>query len=170
MFQVWYNIGAKLPMIFLQSRSPIPIALPDQRLWGLWGIYSMLLEQTSQHSGGPLECHLSFVFFPFWWKGNYSPLPQQLPQCFRDHSASFRDTHFKALGRKSHGKEICEIESRKKKHVLARRGEATLEVNMPLKRSGLVMRAVFEWVQNVNNGNSALPPPRIGFRSMVKRC
>ena len=33
-------------------------------------------------------------FFPFWWKGNYSPLPQQLPQCFRDHSASFRDTHF----------------------------------------------------------------------------
>ena len=32
-------------------------------------------------------------FFPLWWKGNYSPLPQQLPQCFRDHSASFRDTH-----------------------------------------------------------------------------
>ena len=38
--------------------------------------------------------HLSFVFFPLWWKGNYSRLPQQLPQCFRDHSASFRDTHF----------------------------------------------------------------------------
>ena len=37
---------------------------------------------------------LSFVFFPLWWKGNYSPLPQQLPQCFRDHSASFRDMHF----------------------------------------------------------------------------
>ena len=35
-----------------------------------------------------------FCFFPLWWKGNYSPLPQQLPQCFRDHSASFRDTHF----------------------------------------------------------------------------
>ena len=34
-------------------------------------------------------------FFPFCWKGNYSPLPQQLPQCFCDHSASFRDTHFK---------------------------------------------------------------------------
>ena len=33
-------------------------------------------------------------FIPFCWKGNYSPLPQQLPQCFRDHSASFRDTHF----------------------------------------------------------------------------
>ena len=32
-------------------------------------------------------------FFPLWWKGNYSPLPQQLPQCFRDHSASFRDAH-----------------------------------------------------------------------------
>ena len=47
---------------------------------------------------GHLEHHLhllSFVFFfPLWWKGNYSPLPQQLPQCFRDHSASFRDTHF----------------------------------------------------------------------------
>ena len=33
-------------------------------------------------------------FFPLWWKGNYSPLPQHLPQCFRDHSASFRDKHF----------------------------------------------------------------------------
>ena len=30
-------------------------------------------------------------FFLCGGKGNYSPLPQQLPQCFRDHSASFRD-------------------------------------------------------------------------------
>ena len=35
-----------------------------------------------------------FCFFPLWLKGNYSSLPQHLPQCFRDHSASFRDTHF----------------------------------------------------------------------------
>ena len=34
------------------------------------------------------------IKLPFWWKGNYSPLPQQLPQCFRDHSASFRNAHF----------------------------------------------------------------------------
>ena len=37
---------------------------------------------------------VSFVFFSFVVERNYSPLPQQLPQCFRDHSASFRDTHF----------------------------------------------------------------------------
>ena len=42
----------------------------------------------------PYRLQLSFVFFPFWWKGNYSSLPQQLPQCFRNHSASFRDTLF----------------------------------------------------------------------------
>lgn len=33
-------------------------------------------------------------FFPLCWKGNYSLLPQYLPQSFRDHSASFRETHF----------------------------------------------------------------------------
>ena len=37
---------------------------------------------------------MSFVFFPLWWKGNYSLLPQHLPQSFCDHSASFRDMHF----------------------------------------------------------------------------
>ena len=44
---------------------------------------------------GALECsRWVLFFFPLWWKGNYSPLPQHLPQCFRDHSASFRDKHF----------------------------------------------------------------------------
>ena len=49
--------------------------------WFIWGF--PLLDPT-----------IWVLFFSLlWWKGNYSPLPQQLPQCFRDHSASFRDAH-----------------------------------------------------------------------------
>ena len=53
---------------------------------------------TSVPDFGPSVCDFTgakwvLFFFPLWWKGNYSPLPQQLPQCFRDHSASFRDRH-----------------------------------------------------------------------------
>ena len=56
-----------------------------------WGSLKYLYRYTRKIQG---YLTLEFCFFPLWWKGNYSLLPQHLPQSFCDHSASFRDMHF----------------------------------------------------------------------------
>ena len=74
---------------------------PEFNRWKLcsqsstWQKYAKAWETLEWEQPFP-KAQVSFVFFPLTLrlKGNYSTLPQQLSQCFRDHSLSFRDRDF----------------------------------------------------------------------------